>query len=46
MYVFFFQFDVSQMILIIGLSTFLTLLVDIPFQKIGKYVTEGVLVKN
>ncbi|XP_026808950.1 nose resistant to fluoxetine protein 6-like [Rhopalosiphum maidis] len=34
------MFDVGQMILIAGLSVFLTLAVDIPFQKIGKYVTE------
>uniref|UniRef100_A0A2H8TLQ9 Nose resistant to fluoxetine protein 6 n=1 Tax=Melanaphis sacchari TaxID=742174 RepID=A0A2H8TLQ9_9HEMI len=35
------MFDVGQMILIAGLSVFLTLIVDIPFQKIGKYVTES-----
>lgn len=34
------MFDVGQMILIAGLSIFLTLAIDIPFQKIGKHVTE------
>lgn len=29
------------MILIAGLSIFLTLAIDMPFQKIGKHVTEG-----
>lgn len=40
-----FQFDVGQMILIVGLSILLTLFIDIPFQKLGKHVTEGVYEK-
>ncbi|XP_050546637.1 nose resistant to fluoxetine protein 6-like [Daktulosphaira vitifoliae] len=34
-------FDISQVIIIGLLSTLLTLTVDMPFQKIGKYIAEG-----
>lgn len=40
-----FQFDVGQILLIMVLSVLLTLIIDMPFQKIGKHVTEGVYEK-
>ncbi|VVC32263.1 Nose resistant-to-fluoxetine protein, N-terminal,Acyltransferase 3 [Cinara cedri] len=39
------MFDIGQIVLIMVLSIFLTLIIDIPFQKIGKRVTEGVYEK-
>lgn len=42
---FIFQFDVGQILLTVVLSILLTLVIDLPFQKIGKHVTEGVYEK-